>query len=75
MAKEKKAKKPEKKKKLITAEEKATIKVSLKTLKAEQAETLKGGDKKKIKAVRFKLKRVRRKLKTVGVAKAAEAAA
>jgi len=74
MAKEKKASKPVKKKKVVTAEEKLGLKAAMKTLKAAKDEALKEGDKKKIKAVRIKLKKVKRKLTNVAVPPAPPAA-
>jgi hypothetical protein len=67
MAKEKKAKAPKVKTIIVTPEEKAALKKSLKELKAERDAAISEHDKKKIKQARTKLKGVKLKLKRTGV--------
>lgn len=64
-------------KKLVTADEKAKMKSDMKAMKVEKDAALKEGDKKKIKAIRYKLKKAKGKLRhvVVPVAPKAEAAA
>ena len=55
------------KKTVVSAEEKAKVKASLKALKAEKDAAIIEGDKRKLKAVRFKLKKTNRQLRGVTV--------
>jgi len=72
MAKAAKGKKKEKVKVEVSAEGKAKLKSSIKDLKAERAKALESGDKKALKAVRYKIKRSKLSLKRVVEALAKE---
>jgi hypothetical protein len=67
MAKEKKAAKAAPKKIATTAEEKKAQKAKMKTLKAERDAAISEKDKKKIKAARYKIKKINLNLKRMKV--------
>jgi hypothetical protein len=75
MAKAAKGKKKEKVKIEVSAEGKAKLKASLKEMKAERAKALESGDKKALKAARYRIKRSNLSLKRVVEALAKENAA